>query len=75
MAWTTEVGLTLICPTTQLAYVPDRVLIEVDGDTRYVQSRCRHCDAAGRVRRDKDFNPSMPQIHTHILTNSPRQPE
>ena len=68
-AWTSEEGLTLICPTTGLAYTPARVLIETDGDTRYVQSACRHCDARGRIRQDRDFNPSLPQIHTHILEN------
>jgi hypothetical protein len=31
-------GLTLICPTTQIAYTPARALIETDGETRYVQS-------------------------------------
>jgi hypothetical protein len=70
-AWTSEEGLTLICPTTQLAYTPARALIETDGTTRYVQSACRHCDAKGCVRQDKDFDPSNPQVHTHILTSRP----
>lgn len=68
-AWTSEEGLTLICPTTNIAYTPARALIETLGDTRYIQSRCRWCDAHGRTRQDKDFDPSLPQIHTHILTN------
>lgn len=69
-AWATESGLTLICPHTQLAYTPARALIETDGSARYVQSACRWCDAKGHVRQDKDFDPSLPQIHTHILTNT-----
>ncbi|HEU5100643.1 MAG TPA: hypothetical protein VFU22_16550 [Roseiflexaceae bacterium] len=75
MAWATESGLTLICPTTKLAYMPERVLIETDGGTRYIQSRCRHCDSCGRIRQDRDFDPSNPQVHTHILTSSPKQTE
>ena len=70
-AWTSEEGLTLICPTTGIAYTHSRALIETDGRARYVQSRCRHCDALGRVRQDKDFDPSNPQVHTHILTSAP----
>lgn len=71
-AFATESGLTLICPTTNLAYTPERVLIETIDDTRYIQSRCRHCDSLGRVRQDKRFDPSHPQVHTHILANRER---
>lgn len=70
-AWTSEEGLTLVCPTTGIAYTPARALIETDGTTRYVQSACRWCDAEGHARTDADFDPSNPQVHTHILTSSP----
>jgi len=73
-AWTSEEGLTLICPTTGISYTPARALVELADGTRYVQSACRHCDAKGHIRQDKDFDPSLPQIHTHILT-SPTQEE
>ena len=69
----TEAGLTLICPTTGLAYTPTWARIEViDGD-RYVQSACRWCDAKGRTRADAAFNPSLPQIHTHALDRQETQ--
>jgi hypothetical protein len=71
-AWTSEEGLTLICPTTQLAYTPLRALIETMGNVRYSQSACRHCDAMGRIRQDRDFDPSNPQIHTHMLDQEKR---
>lgn len=66
-AFATESGLTLICPTTGLAYQPSWSRIDVIGGDRYIHSHCRWCDAAGRPRTDREFDPSMPQVHTHFL--------
>lgn len=63
----TESDLTLICPITGLAYQPLQAWVrQVDG-RRYTFSKCRHCDAAGRMRQERDFDPSNPQVHTHLL--------
>lgn len=66
-AFATESGLTLICPLTGLAYQPSWFRIQVIDDDRYVQSKCRHCDAAGRIRQERDYDPAHPQVHTHLL--------
>jgi hypothetical protein len=63
----TESGFTLICPTTGIAYTPSWARIEVIDGERYVQSRCTWCDAKGYSRTDREFNPSLPQIHTHAI--------
>jgi hypothetical protein len=63
----TESGFTLICPTTGQAYIPTWSRIEVIDGERYVQAKCRHCDAKGRTRTDSDFDVSLPQIHTHAI--------
>jgi hypothetical protein len=69
----TEAGLTLICPTTGIAYQPTWARIEtIDGD-RYVQSACRWCDAKGRTRVDADYNALLPQIHTHAIDRSSQE--
>lgn len=67
-AWISEEGLTLICPTTQLAYTPQDATFGTMGGMRYTHTRCRWCDAQNRPRTDKEFDPSNPQVHTHILT-------
>lgn len=56
-----------ICPTTGLPYIPTRALHERIDGTVYIQAHCPCCDAKGRTRMDSDFNPSLPQVHTHIL--------
>ncbi len=66
-AFTTESGLTLICPTTKLAYQPLMIWVRVIGSQRFTVSKCRHCDASGHIRQDPDFDPSNPQVHTHLL--------
>lgn len=68
----TESGLTLVCPTTGQAYTPNWTRIEVIDGQRYVQSRCRLCDAKGYTRTEREFNPSLPQVHTHALDHKER---
>jgi hypothetical protein len=65
--FTTEAGLTLICPTTGMAYMPNWARVEVIDGERYIQSRCKWCDARGHVRTEDAFDPSLPQIHTHAI--------
>lgn len=72
MAWESETGIVAICPLTRIAYMPMQMRMDAIGGMRFIHAKCRWCDAHSRPRTDKEFDPSNPQIHTHILDQEKR---
>ena len=69
LAYESERGVQAVCPTTDETYITSLARYDTLNGRRVVNCRCRHCDAWGRVRTDRDFNPSQPQWHVYIVAS------
>ena len=66
-AYQSERGIQATCPTTGEAYITSRARFTTFGGHRAVWCDCRHCDAMGRIRSDREFDSAHPQVHPYML--------
>lgn len=67
LAYESERGVQAVCPTTGETYITSMARYDTLNGRRVVNCRCRHCDSHRRIRSDKDFDPSDPQIHIYFV--------
>ena len=70
IAYYGETGIQATCPTTHQPYIAAHVSFTSVCGKRAVWCSCRHCDAEMRTRLNPSFDPSQPQRHLYLLSET-----
>lgn len=70
IAYYGEGGIQARCPTTGEAYIAAHVQFTRINNQRAVWCSCRWCDTELRTRVNPSFDPSQPQKHLYILSET-----